>query len=45
MIIRKDKKISVFPTLLFTAVGKTDDIDLMTTHYFKNEGDLIYLIR
>ena len=40
----KDQKISVLPTLLFTVVGKTDDIELMTTPYFKNAGDLIFLL-
>jgi len=42
--IRGDKKISVDPTLLFTVTGKTDDIRIMTSFYFKDEGDLIYLI-
>lgn len=39
-----DKKISVLPTLLFTAIGKIDDISKMTSHYFKHENSKIYLL-
>lgn len=38
------KKISVLPTLLFTCTGKINDITKMTTSYFKDAGDLIYLL-
>jgi len=41
---RGDIKISVDPTLLFTVTGKTDDIRLMSSSYFKKTDDLIYLI-
>ncbi len=41
---RNNKKISVLPTLLYTAVGKIDDITIMTSHYFKQPGDLVYLL-
>ncbi|HOV14241.1 MAG TPA: phosphoribosylformylglycinamidine synthase subunit PurL, partial [Spirochaetota bacterium] len=41
---RKDKKISVLPTLLFTAVGVVDDITKTTSFYFKKAGDLIFLL-
>ena len=39
-----NKKISVLPTLLFTAVGKIDDITNMTSHYFKKAHTQIYLL-
>ena len=39
-----DKKISVLPTILFTVVGKIDDVTKTTSFYFKNETDLIYLL-
>lgn len=39
-----DIKISVLPTLLFTVVGKIDDIKIMPSFYFKENGDKIYLI-
>lgn len=42
--MRNGKKISILQTLLFTAVGKTHDITKAVTHYFKNDGDIIYLI-
>jgi phosphoribosylformylglycinamidine synthase len=42
---RKDgKKISVLPTLLFTAVGKIDDIRITRPFYFSKQGSLIYLL-
>lgn len=40
----KNDKISVLPTLLFTVIGKIEDIDNMTSHYFKDAGDLVYLL-
>jgi phosphoribosylformylglycinamidine synthase len=39
-----NKKISVLPTLLFTVIGKIDDITKMTSHYFRYPGDNIYLL-
>lgn len=41
---RGDKKISVLPTLLFTIVGKINDIRKSVSFYFKKENSLIYLI-
>ncbi len=38
------KKISVLPTLLFTAVGKIDDIGITRPFYFTKPGSLIYLL-
>lgn len=38
------KKISVLPTLLFSVVGKVDDITYTTSSYFKEEGEKIYLL-
>ena len=39
-----EAKISIPPTLLFTAVGIIDDISLAVTTDFKRPGDLIYLV-
>jgi len=41
---RGDKKISVLPTLLFTAIGKINDIRKSVSFYFKKENSLIFLI-
>ena len=41
---RGNKKISVLPTLLFTVVGKIDDITKMTSHYFKESDTLVFLL-
>ncbi len=38
------RKISVLPTLLFTAIGKTSDVEKTVSMDFKNEGDFIYAI-
>lgn len=37
-------KISIPPTLLFTAVGIIDDIDLAVTVDFKRPGDIVYVV-
>ena len=42
--IRDRKKISILQTLLFTVIGKIDDITKSVTHYFKKPDSLIYLI-
>ncbi len=39
-----ETKISIPPTLLFTAVGLIDDISLAVTTDFKRPGDLIYVV-
>ena len=38
------QKISILPTLLFTAVGKIDDVRKCVTSDVKNSGDLVYLV-
>jgi len=38
------KKISILPTLLFSALGIVPDIEKVVSHDFKNAGDLIYLL-
>lgn len=35
---------AVYPTPVIGMVGLIDDLSLITTSYFKNEGDLIYLL-
>lgn len=42
--LREGKKISILQTLLFTVVGKVDDINKAVTFYFKNPDTKIYLI-
>jgi phosphoribosylformylglycinamidine synthase len=39
-----DTKISIPPTVLFTAVGVVPDVRLCVTPDFKNDGDLIYVL-
>jgi phosphoribosylformylglycinamidine synthase II len=39
-----DTKISVLPTLLFTVTGKIEDISRMTSFYFKNPGDRVFVL-
>lgn len=41
---RGEKKISVLPTLLFTVIGKIEDITKTTSHYFKDKDELVYLL-
>jgi len=38
------QKISILPTLLFTAIGVIKDVRKCTTSDIKNSGDLVYLI-
>jgi len=38
-----DKKISVPPTLLISAIGVIDDVEKVVSMDFKNAGDLIYI--
>jgi len=42
--VRGERKISIPPTVLFSAVGKMDDVRQAVTMYFKRPGDLIYVI-
>jgi len=39
-----DTKISIPPTLLFSVIGKIDDVRLATTMDAKTAGDLVYLL-
>ncbi len=39
-----DTKISIPPTLLFSVIGKIDDVRLATTMDAKRAGDLVYLL-
>jgi phosphoribosylformylglycinamidine synthase len=39
-----DTKISIPPTLLFSVIGKIDDVRRATTMDAKNPGDLVYLL-
>lgn len=42
--VRGGQKISIPPTLLFSAIGKIDDIRRAVTMPWKNPGDLIYVV-
>jgi len=42
--VRGGRKISIPPTVLFSAVGKMADIRQAVTMYFKRPGDLIYVV-
>ena len=42
--IRGGRKISIPPTVLFSAIAKMDDVRRAVTMYFKKPGDLIYVI-
>ena len=42
--VRGGRKISIPPTVLFSTIGKIDDIGRAVTMYYKNPGDLIYVI-
>jgi phosphoribosylformylglycinamidine synthase len=42
--VRGGRKISIPPTVLFSAIGVMDDIGRAVTMYFKNPGDSIYVI-
>lgn len=42
--VRGGKKISIAPTLLFTAIGKLEDVKRAVTLYFKEPGDVVYVV-
>jgi phosphoribosylformylglycinamidine synthase subunit PurSL len=42
--VRGGRKISIPPTVLFSTIGKIDDIRSAVTMHFKNAGDSIYVV-
>ncbi len=42
--ISEKKKISIPPTILYSCVSQVNDYRTVTTSYFKNSGDVIYLL-
>jgi phosphoribosylformylglycinamidine synthase len=42
--VRGGRKISIPPTVLFSTIGKMDDIGHSLTMYFKNAGDSIFVV-
>jgi phosphoribosylformylglycinamidine synthase II len=42
--VRGGRKISIPPTVLFSAIGRMDDIAGAVTMYFKTAGDSIYMV-
>jgi phosphoribosylformylglycinamidine synthase len=42
--VRGGRKISIPPTVLFSAIGKMDDVRRAVTMYFKKPGDLIFVV-
>ena len=42
--VRGGRKISIPPTVLFSTIGKIDDIGRAVTMYYKKPGDAIYVI-
>jgi phosphoribosylformylglycinamidine synthase subunit PurSL len=42
--VRGGRKISIPPTVLFSTIGKIDDVRRSVTMYFKNPGDAIYVV-
>jgi phosphoribosylformylglycinamidine synthase len=42
--VRGGRKISIPPTVLFSAIGKMDDVKRAVTMFFKKPGDLIYVV-
>ncbi len=42
--VRGGRKISIPPTLLFSAIGRMDDVRRAVTMYFKKPGDFIYVV-
>jgi len=42
--VRGGRKISIPPTVLFSTIGKLDDVRRAVTMYFKDTGDLIYVV-
>ena len=39
-----DIKISILPTLLFSVIGKIEDVRMAVSMDFKNSGDLVYVV-
>jgi phosphoribosylformylglycinamidine synthase subunit PurSL len=42
--VRGGRKISIPPTVLFSTIGRMEDIGRAVTMYFKNAGDSIYVV-
>jgi phosphoribosylformylglycinamidine synthase II len=42
--VRGGRKISIPPTVLFSAIGTMEDVGIAVTMYFKNAGDSIYVV-
>ena len=42
--VRGGRKISIPPTVLFSTIGRMEDVRCAVTMYFKNAGDAIYVI-
>ena len=42
--VRGGRKISIPPTVLFSTIGKIDDIGRAVTMYYKKPGDVIYVV-
>jgi phosphoribosylformylglycinamidine synthase len=42
--VRGGRKISIPPTVLFSTIGKIDDVRRAVTMHFKNAGDTIYVV-
>ena len=42
--VRGGRKISIPPTVLFSTIGKIDDIRRTATMYFKRAGDAVYVV-
>ena len=42
--VRGGRKISIPPTVLFSTIGKIDDVGSAVTMHFKNAGDSIYVV-
>ena len=42
--VRGGRKISIPPTVLFSTIGKIDDVRRAVTMHFKNSGDSIYVV-
>jgi phosphoribosylformylglycinamidine synthase len=42
--VRGGRKISIPPTVLFSTIGKIEDVGRAVTMYFKNAGDSIYVV-
>jgi phosphoribosylformylglycinamidine synthase subunit PurSL len=42
--VRGGRKISIPPTVLFSTIGRMDDIGCAVTMFFKNPGDSVYVV-